>query len=518
MITDGVEVVDTNMKGRTAVATKEFEIGTIVLREKSAITLTPLPMDSPFIAVSLKFSLPPGFFEAIHATFNISSAVLSILFKDLYTPLHETEEDGVTRYNNKAEVDAISYVLESDDVFSSCFPTPGCRSIDFWKRQRDAHDGSIRRWSWMVCRFVHACRVNQHMDERLGVAVIFLTCSKFAHSCNPNTFWLMTHDDDETCCVGQHVAMRNIAVGEELSFSYVGTGWNILCPTIRRRHALHHLNFVCRCMRCASYDCNKETCRTLRCPDCGELSLRMDGTTDQWVCSGNCAAAASEPHFMSREKVSVPLQIEQYTEAVVMRLFFGTTAVQSSRVLSRALSAPFIRKALDRSDGGGPLASRWSLVQLVRGCLGPTHYLFPIAYCALLRSLILGVASHLQSLLVAPVGTTDINLLLCHLRNRHQSDDELWTRELVRDAADVESFFQFDAPFGPLHLRFICYVQEVMTLLTQSVLVHELVGAEESTLQTFGEAFCRDPKRCVTKLRHWKEFNPLALRVDDLHY
>jgi hypothetical protein len=159
--------------------------------------------------------------------------------------------------------------------------------------------------------FLHGIRINGHGDDPRHVLGVFPTACKFNHSCAPNTCWhllspyqdgaafstggLAKDDDsadtdggkaqtsprggegagsnttrlqrstddsafasarhcplwrrglDEYLGVVQHVATRDVAAGTHFTFSYIGTGWNLLAPAFVRRGMLAHLNFCCGC-------------------------------------------------------------------------------------------------------------------------------------------------------------------------------------------------------------------------------------------------------------------------------
>eukprot|EP00931_Biecheleriopsis_adriatica_P075968 TRINITY_DN49732_c0_g1_i1.p1 TRINITY_DN49732_c0_g1~~TRINITY_DN49732_c0_g1_i1.p1 ORF type:complete len:512 (+),score=78.78 TRINITY_DN49732_c0_g1_i1:39-1538(+) len=126
---------------------------------------------------------------------------------------------------------------------------------------------ALRKTGWdasHLLRFLHVMDLNIHKDdEREGndnFAGIFVLGSKFSHSCSPNSCWTFSRTGQL-----QYKALRPIAAGELLTFSYVGNGMNLITSTFERRRRLAALCFVCQCSRCTGPD----LARQLRCPSCG---------------------------------------------------------------------------------------------------------------------------------------------------------------------------------------------------------------------------------------------------------
>ncbi|CAJ1338158.1 unnamed protein product [Effrenium voratum] len=123
----------------------------------------------------------------------------------------------------------------------------------------------LRATGWspaQLLRFLHIVDLNIHKDERPSHAEftgIFVLGSKFSHSCEPNASWSF----DQRGRL-QYGAIRPIAAGEVLTFSYVGNGMNLITSTLVRRQRLATLCFICRCERCKGPD----LARPLPCPRC----------------------------------------------------------------------------------------------------------------------------------------------------------------------------------------------------------------------------------------------------------
>eukprot|EP00397_Hematodinium_sp_SG-2012_P030185 GEMP01031950.1.p1 GENE.GEMP01031950.1~~GEMP01031950.1.p1 ORF type:complete len:476 (+),score=105.85 GEMP01031950.1:103-1530(+) len=112
-------------------------------------------------------------------------------------------------------------------------------------------------------RFCHVVDLNIHRDEETSVndPGLFVIGSKFSHSCAPNCGWQF---DPEGNLI--YYAIRDIDVGDLLTFSYIGDGFNLLSDTASRRPQLGRLLFLCECPRCNAPD----TSRALPCPKCSE--------------------------------------------------------------------------------------------------------------------------------------------------------------------------------------------------------------------------------------------------------
>ena len=139
-----------------------------------------------------------------------------------------------------------------------------------------------------VARAAMAAKVNAHRAPD-GQWRLFPTASKLAHSCDPNTMYMPLR-----ACF---VAVRRIAVGELITFSYLGGPLLMARSSIRQSRLVKSHLFVCQCSRCRGEDLS----RKLRCPTKGcsgaavrrssELLLSDDDAaqehTPPWHC-GEC--------------------------------------------------------------------------------------------------------------------------------------------------------------------------------------------------------------------------------------
>lgn len=147
-----------------------------------------------------------------------------------------------------------------------------------------------------VCRLAMIAKINAHRfdpptaeakaaeTKAVGTAVtlvaIFPVMSKVAHSCAPNCMYNST--------TGCYVAMRPIAAGEAITFSYFGSqkllyGNDVRQLCLRQSHA-----FSCSCVRCASpVDLSRGVRCTTDCPDGVRLRNMPQGTTREflWRCT-----------------------------------------------------------------------------------------------------------------------------------------------------------------------------------------------------------------------------------------
>eukprot|EP00929_Paragymnodinium_shiwhaense_P056991 TRINITY_DN28521_c0_g1_i1.p1 TRINITY_DN28521_c0_g1~~TRINITY_DN28521_c0_g1_i1.p1 ORF type:complete len:534 (-),score=122.44 TRINITY_DN28521_c0_g1_i1:124-1725(-) len=133
-----------------------------------------------------------------------------------------------------------------------------CQDLLEWHKpltgRLDVHD---------LMKFLHIVDLNIHKDgedpSHNAYAGIFILGSKFTHSCAPNCGWGFNREG-----YLQYRAMRKILPGEILTFSYIGSGMNLITSTIERRRRLASLWFCCACTRCTSND----LARQMRCPSC----------------------------------------------------------------------------------------------------------------------------------------------------------------------------------------------------------------------------------------------------------
>ena len=114
-------------------------------------------------------------------------------------------------------------------------------------------------------------------------AALFEMGSKVSHACQPNTSYSSRHNNG----MMTYTAIRPIRTGEMVTFSYIGDVWQT--PTAARRDDLRErYGFECQCEHCKA-GAASEPCRKLRCPSCNGASLAEFCTTDdggdRWTCS-----------------------------------------------------------------------------------------------------------------------------------------------------------------------------------------------------------------------------------------
>ena len=128
---------------------------------------------------------------------------------------------------------------------------------------------------------------------------LFRRASKVAHSCAPNLLLVPGEAEDGTPCVNYR-ALRPIAEGELLTYSYLGD-FDLCWPTALRRMRLRETKFFhCCCQRCAAeYDalrcvpCAVETCPgTMFYSEQAEAGETADGIARPWRCT-RCETSVS---------------------------------------------------------------------------------------------------------------------------------------------------------------------------------------------------------------------------------
>ena len=110
-----------------------------------------------------------------------------------------------------------------------------------------------------------------------GEEVLVAICPTLAmvnHSCLPNCQQITK---DGSC---QLRTLRDIAIGEQLSYSYIG----LQGTELERKYAIkNNWEFICRCYRCNGWDCrefdDEHTCY------CGAVCYEVDRTMGECVCN-----------------------------------------------------------------------------------------------------------------------------------------------------------------------------------------------------------------------------------------
>jgi hypothetical protein len=315
-------------------------------------------------------------------------------------------------YIQEGEQRAVQVALSTPELFKRFFTSVPSSSI--WEELRlgVANPATREDSVFKVVSFIHACRINIHTSTT-GSASIFPTACKFAHSCNPNTIWALREDGDGAM-VGVHIATRAISMGEPLSFSYLGSGMNMLSDTSARREMLSALHFNCGCDRCRQ---GPDATRMLLCKACGKRALVFNGGWECDVCQ-----YVPPPLVMGQV-----LHDESTVEALVMWICFGKRIVKAitsylddeGSLLKRLAS--FAKEGTSYpvahiKDGWHPLVARWAVVGLVEELLGVEHYLYILACTSLIQALHKAVVAQHP---IPPTIVGGFALLLHHI---HQGD------------------------------------------------------------------------------------------------
>ena len=196
-------------------------------------------------------------------------------------------------------------------------------------------------------------------------SVLFEAMSKVAHSCAPNA----AYSSRQGGGLGTYVALRSIAKGEQVSFTYIAE--EAAMPRAERRaQLLSGKGFVCRCARC----CGPDDCRGILCkaPSCAGIMLHDDDETD--VLPGESTTA---------------LAVAGAAAARARACLWRCSACQvsyagSSDAMAKCLSDEArVRARTDALDAtyrsgrlltGGPAAFREALADALT-VLAPTHHL-----------------------------------------------------------------------------------------------------------------------------------------------
>ena len=444
---------------------------------------------SPLAQIAVRHRLPRDFFAALDAALlqcgrGPSMDALQRLVADLYSPMLYEPSDKKqwgSRVLSPMDVEmaaceeAYAFLGEASrrrarrdesDCLHAADPAP---PLPLWVTAK------VLTSPLKILQFLHGVRVNTHGDgaksaapprrraaretprrdeasdgdsvNLRGACGVYPVASKFSHSCAANTFWFFDNDDEEedrryACrangCEAEvvmvqmprvvHVATRPIKAGELVSFSYIGSGWNVLTATMPRRHALSHLDFTCRCARCTKYDQGFETCRSLPCPRCGAVG-QVPLLTKQkggWWCkceaststvaggedddgsrgsSPQAPPASASPHCgpVPFKHVTLLLAMESRLQRDILDAFFlARTKRQSRKTVGRgddddassSSAAPHdgdVATADDNAeaDDEGYAEQQLQTLTHTHRTLGVQHYLFAVAMAGALRAAIL---------------------------------------------------------------------------------------------------------------------------------
>ena len=511
--------------GRTAFATRRIEAGEVVIAEKAMLPLRVGNETDIFFGLnnSKDFfdandearsvedvrmtALREAFWElakaakvsleqlaplyAILANESITGQLLDEVLVDMYAPRTENPSAADTR---------MLELFFSNVHFDKCVPnwSPAKR----WFRE-----AGIRS----CFRLLSCCRINVHADDTRGFSGLFQKCSKFAHSCNANTFWFLHVLKDEegggTLMKGQlsssmavHVAVRRVEEGEMLSFSYLGTGLNMLSPTSFRRAKLRDLSFDCLCDRCALFDCGRETSRSLRCPDCDKpAALSLVPPSGGWFCMA-CRDSKGYDHGLSAS-----LFRETVLRTAAMQLYFSSSrgggADSPTADDVRRAQRSWIAPELAAAQFNGVLV-RWSLAEQIERYLGPTHFLFMTAVFAIFRCWIRGIE------MLVEAEKTDIEVFLKHKRAL-SPQSEPWERQLLRWYVAGKRWLVSNCPGSCLTVTFALLVTEAVAHALGKVEVVSLLEAHEIGYLKQLEAAVADDAAKFQSFTKWKEFYPM---------
>lgn len=143
-------------------------------------------------------------------------------------------------------------------------------------------------------RLLKVIDINIHRDDEFAKEPgLYLAGSKFSHSCAPNCLWEMSRG------VLSYYAIRPVAAGELLTFSYTSDSMNLLDSAPGRQEKLKALDFDCLCARCAAPDLGSR----LICPSCRapELTPSPHSAGVTW----RCRACREEPAVPLRPQIEL---------------------------------------------------------------------------------------------------------------------------------------------------------------------------------------------------------------------
>ncbi|KAI0007284.1 SET domain-containing protein [Xylariaceae sp. FL0662B] len=178
------------------------------------------------------------------------------------------------------------------------------------------------------CFQVHIDGANK-LGSHLGC---YPEISRFNHDCRPNLNYRITNTTHTT------VAVRDIAVGEELSISYIG----MLYPRSERQKLLRHWGFNCTCAQCSG-SAAAIAASDARITEIGVLERALESTnetTDAVAVTPDTGARLVELYEAERLDVYVG---EAYTRAALNYALFGdeVKAQQYARVAAEAMEREF---------------------------------------------------------------------------------------------------------------------------------------------------------------------------------
>ena len=489
--------------GPTVVAPKAYEPGEIVLCDKPLILVPPLsPKEAEELrtaALAKAHGLPSDFFHPLEVSDCLSTDDLRSLVEGLHSPLAIVPSEPpvpLSLHFSKIEIAAVQQLWDTNSqhlFLRNSFWQTLAKSTPKGAKHTDPSVAVIPFIVKKICSFLHGLRVNTHSDETTNVQAVFPTAAKFCHSCDPNTFWHFERDPADDTVVGAvHIATRPIAKGELLSFSYVGTGMNLLCPTLLRRQQLAALNFVCRCSRCSLFDKRKERCRLLRCVQCKTanpkfpFSVQLVPTQGGWFCD------------VCSEIVPVAEQLleEESLRGTVMAWFYSGSTSNRGAVRHAEVEAAIRRVP-------NALEQRKELMLEVQRRLGDQHYLVGIAAVGFIRCAI-------QS--SKPLATGEVDLIT-FLNSVPSKQDCL--KDFFRILLLAHGWFEQNMKRSPQHVKMQCLASEMVLVVLNTLGMDNKEDTSRAVLQRFRETVSIP---MIKPFAGMKEFKPLVLTVDEVFH
>lgn len=491
---DGVVVQRDSVFGRVAIATRSFQTGEVVLCERPMLSVASAAarleaserIDSAasrsiaeaFIDLCRSCCLPMSHFDSLYSIAvdaDASSEDVQRIEGDLCTP---------RVVFTRAERQAAALLLNQEgDFFKRCFPSTCC-SLSFWLSLSSSGKTGVQR----LLSLVHACRINLHECD--GRPFVFAVASKFAHSCDANTFWVLEKTAECPAVVVRHIAVRPIAAGEFLTFSYLGAGLNMLLPTVQRRASLGELHFTCRCSRCAAFDEGLETSRSLTCLECNHKALRMSTQHGAWRCD-SCEAVC-----WKEDEMRGVLFDEQVMVTIVMKLFFSVASLEDVPARWSAVSKSRVGHTIGAISQ--PLQQRWEATVACRAVLGELHYLVAVAVSGLMNGVLRAVQDK----------SHDVTEWLLLQRAKDTIDDPngVWPVVLIQLLESADRWYHANMPLGYQHLKFARTSLCATDLLARH---GDVTPSESETLRSFSRNGCLSA--CAQRLQLLSDYQDFGV-------
>ena len=321
-MTDGFVLGYNNELGRVLIATKDFQIGDIVIKEK------PLVVYNSMI-------------ELIHKVNQLSSTEKELLY-DMHHrdfKINPPQFEECRRFMNES-LD----ICKTEELFK--FLKNNGMSID--DVSRILHISNFNAHNFVGSNSTYIEDSSSSNSENTRTALFYLG-SKVAHSCDPNcayTSKVCDDDDiDNTYDVLLYTAIKPIKVGDIISFSYINPR---LSTEDRRALLMREKDFFCECSKCAGYDHNRGlACNVNGCK--GYKYYKKTNFLSQF--SWKCCVCGDDG--------DLPLDCLQ-REYDLMITF--QTIVESSKILEKGIE------------------QLSELLKKANSHLAPTHYLIPNIY------------------------------------------------------------------------------------------------------------------------------------------